>query len=106
MGCSKPTFSSPIEEAIKEVSKTKGKKVFWGVALTRRNSEVVDFTRSRVKNNFKLTNLMKIIRIEGYSGKKGRIQREIRKFMMFSLKLIKSDDKSMVEIGEIVFYER
>ena len=31
---------------------------------------------------------------------KGRIHREIRKFLMFSLKLIKSDNKSMVEIGE------
>ena len=31
---------------------------------------------------------------------KGRIHREIRKFLMYSLKLIKSDDKSMVEIGE------
>ena len=30
---------------------------------------------------------------------KGRIHRELRD-MMFSLKLIKSDDKSMVEIGE------
>ena len=31
---------------------------------------------------------------------KGRIHREIRKFFMFCLKLIKSDDKSMVEIRE------
>ena len=31
---------------------------------------------------------------------KGRIHRKIRKFLMFSSKLIKSDDKSMVEIGE------
>ena len=31
---------------------------------------------------------------------KGQIHREIRKFLMFSLKLIKSDDESMVEIGE------
>ena len=31
---------------------------------------------------------------------KGRIHREIRKFMMISSKLIKSDDESMVEIGE------
>ena len=31
---------------------------------------------------------------------KGRIHREIRKFMMFSSKLIKLNDKSMVEIGE------
>ena len=31
---------------------------------------------------------------------KGRIYREIRKFLMSSSKLIKSNDKSMVEIGE------
>ena len=31
---------------------------------------------------------------------KGRIHREIRKFMMFSSKLIKSDDKLIVEIME------
>ena len=31
---------------------------------------------------------------------KGRIHRAIRESMMFSLKLIKSDNKSMVEIGE------
>ena len=37
--------------------------------MTRRNREVVDFTRSRVKNNSKLTNLMKISRIKGYNGK-------------------------------------
>ena len=37
---------------------------------------------------------------------KGRIHWEIRKFMMISLKLIKSDDESMVEIGEMVNYER
>ena len=36
----------------------------------------------------------------------GRIQREIRKFLMFSSKFIKSDDKSMVEIGKMVYYER
>ena len=30
----------------------------------------------------------------------GQVHREIRKFMMFSSKLIKSYDKSMVEIGE------
>ena len=68
--------------------------------VTRQNREVVDFTRSRVKNNSKLTNLMKIVRIEGIMVNKGRIHMEIRKFMMFSSKLIKSDDKSMVKIGE------
>ena len=31
---------------------------------------------------------------------KGRIHMEIGKFLMFSSKLLKSDDKSMVEIGE------
>ena len=37
---------------------------------------------------------------------KGRIHREIRKFLMYSLKLIKSDDELMIEIGEMVNYER
>ena len=31
---------------------------------------------------------------------KGRIHRELRKFMIISSILIKSDDESMVEIGE------
>ena len=31
---------------------------------------------------------------------KGRIHKEIRKFMMISSNLIKSDDKLMIEIGE------
>ena len=31
---------------------------------------------------------------------KGQIHREIRKLMMISSNLIKSDDESMVEIGE------
>ena len=31
---------------------------------------------------------------------KGRIHREIRKFLTFSLKLIKSDDELMIEIRE------
>ena len=31
---------------------------------------------------------------------KGRIHRVIRKFLMFSSKLIKSDDELMIEIGE------
>ena len=37
---------------------------------------------------------------------KGRIHREIRKFLMFSSKLIKSDNELMIEIGENVNYER
>ena len=39
--------------------------------LTRRDREVVDFTRSRVKNYSKLTNFRKFTRIEGYNGKYG-----------------------------------
>ena len=31
---------------------------------------------------------------------KGRIHREIRKFIMISSKLIKSDNESIIEIGE------
>ena len=31
---------------------------------------------------------------------KGQIHKEIRKFLMYSLKLIKSDDELMIEIGE------
>ena len=31
---------------------------------------------------------------------KGRIHREIRKFLMYSSKLIKSDDELIIEIGE------
>ena len=38
-------------------------------SMTKRDREVVDFTRSRIKNKSKLTNLMKIIRIEAYNGK-------------------------------------
>ena len=37
--------------------------------LTRREHEVVNFTRSRVRTKSKLTNLVKLIRIEGYNGK-------------------------------------
>ena len=37
--------------------------------MTRRDREVIDFTRSCVKNNSKLTNLMKMYQIEGYNGK-------------------------------------
>ena len=38
--------------------------------------------------------------LRGIMVNKGWTHREIRKFMMFSSKLIKSDDESMVEIGE------
>ena len=39
------------------------------VVLTRRNREVVNFTRYHVKNYSKLPNFKKFTRIEGYNGK-------------------------------------
>ena len=46
--------------------------------LTERDREVVNCTQSRVKNNSKLTNLMKISQIEGYNGKYGLNPQGIR----------------------------
>ena len=40
----------------------------------------------------------KLFELRGIMVNKGQIHREIRKFLMFSSKLIKLDDKSMVEI--------
>ena len=37
---------------------------------------------------------------------KGQIHREIRKFMLISSNLIKSDNELMIKIGEMVDYER
>ena len=37
---------------------------------------------------------------------KGRIHRELGKILIISSNLIKSDDESVIEIGEMVFYER
>ena len=36
---------------------------------------------------------------------KGRIYREIRKFMMISSNLIKSEDELIIKIGKMVDYE-
>ena len=47
-------------------------------SLTRRNREVVDFTRYRVKNNTELTNLN---RIQGYNGKYGSNPQGIKQFL-------------------------
>ena len=59
-----------LERELKEKS-MQSKITRVGSRLTRRDREVVDFTRSRVKNNSELTNLMKMYRIEGYNGKYG-----------------------------------
>ena len=42
----------------------------------------------------------KCIELKGIMVNKGRIHREIRKFLMYSSKLIKLDDELMIEIGE------
>ena len=39
------------------------------IYVTKRDREVIHFTRSRVKNNSKPTNLVKISQIEGYNSK-------------------------------------
>ena len=49
--------------------------------VTRKNREVVDFTRYRVKNNTELTNLMKMNRIQGYNGKYGSNPQGIKQFL-------------------------
>ena len=36
----------------------------------------------------------------------GQIHRELGKFLMISLNLIKSDDELMIEMGKMVFHER
>ena len=68
--------------------------------LTRRDREVVNFMRYRVKNNSKPTNFRKFTRIEGYNGKYGLNPQGIKEFLDVIFKLIKSDRKSMEEIGK------
>ena len=63
-----------------------GSKAHWKSArrsrgLTRRDREVIDFTRYRVKNNTELTNLMKMYRIQGYNGKYGSNPQGIKQFL-------------------------
>ena len=52
-----------------------------GTWLTRRDREVVNFTRYRVKNNTELTNLMRMNRIQGYNGKYGSNPQGIKQFL-------------------------
>ena len=47
--------------------------------MTNQDRVVVENTRSRVKINSKLINLMKISRIEGYNGKYGSNPKGTRK---------------------------
>ena len=72
-----------------------------------RDREVVENTRSRVKIKFKLTNIMKRTQIRGIMVNWVKSTRNLGKFLMISSNLIKSNNESMIEIGEnVVFYER
>ena len=59
--------------------------------MTDRIDVVVNCTPIRVKIKSKLTNFMINM---------GQIHRELAKFFIISSNLIKSDDESMIEIGE------
>ena len=48
--------------------------------MTGRDREVVDLTRSRVKNISELTNFGKLTRIKGYNGKYGSNPHGIKVF--------------------------
>ena len=96
----KQTFLAEDAEGRMEVQKSK-KRVFRGLnveetndvitrfvcatdspwSMTRRNREVVDFKRYRVKNYSKLTNFRKFTRIEGYNGKYGSNPQGIKEFL-------------------------
>ena len=60
------TFDRVIEVGVSDVTYLEGVR---GDILTGRDHEVVDFTRSRVKNNTELTNFGKLTRIELHNGK-------------------------------------
>ena len=50
--------------------------------------------------------LWKYVELRGIMVNMGWIHRELEKFLMISSNLIKSDDESMIEIGENVDYKR
>ena len=49
--------------------------------VTKRGREVIENTRSHFKKKSKLTNFMKLIRIEGYNGKYGSNPQGIREIL-------------------------
>ena len=49
--------------------------------MTRRDREVIDFTRYSVKNYSKLINFRKLTRIKGYNGKYGSNPQGIKEFL-------------------------
>ena len=61
---------------------------------------VINCTPIHVKNNVKFTNLMINYELKGIMVNEGRIQREIRDFREIFWKLIKWDDKLVIQIRE------
>ena len=61
---------------------------------------VIENTRSRVKIKSKLTNFKIKSGIEGYNGKEGSNPQGIREIFKISLNLNKSDDETVIEIGQ------
>ena len=51
------------------------------ISVMKPDCKVVEITQSRVKIKSKLTNFMKLIRIEGYNGKYGLNPQGIRKIL-------------------------
>ena len=49
--------------------------------MTRRNREVINFTRYRIKNNSQLTNFKKFTPIEGYNATYGSNPQGIKEFL-------------------------
>ena len=62
---------------------------------------VVENTRSRVKKNPNLTISRIIHELRGIMVNISQIHGELGKFLMISSNLIKSDDESVIEIGQI-----
>ena len=63
------SFSHYARTCMRERGRRRTRGRFIYPHVTRRDREVVDFTRSHVINISELTNLMKMYRIEGYNGK-------------------------------------
>ena len=74
----------------------------WHRRLMERDRVVIEYTWSSVKIKCPNLPILRIIHeLRGIMVNKGRIHGELGKFLMISLNLIESDDKSMIEIGKM-----
>ena len=67
---------------------------------------VIENTRSRSKQSPNIPILRIIHELRGIMVNKGRIHRELGKFFLFSSNLIKSNDESVIKIGQIILRKR